>query len=130
MPEDIIDSNDVGYVMRRIRELYIKDSTVTIVLVGQCTWARKFVDWEVQASLRAANPNGLLAIKLDDPRNPPLPERVKLNRDSGYAKYHYYPSTSTALGDWIEDAYQGRTARLHLRSNPAARFSNNRTCKQ
>jgi hypothetical protein len=52
MPEDIIRSNDDDYVMGRIRERFLKDSTVTIVLVGACTWARKFVDWEVQASLR------------------------------------------------------------------------------
>ncbi|MGJ8686513.1 MAG: TIR domain-containing protein, partial [Spongiibacteraceae bacterium] len=49
MEDDIIDSTNTDYVMKRIRELYLKDSTVTIVLVGKCTWARRFVDWEVQA---------------------------------------------------------------------------------
>jgi len=49
MEDDIIDSNDTDYVMRRIRQLYLQDSTVTIVLIGKCTWARRFVDWEVQA---------------------------------------------------------------------------------
>lgn len=32
--DDFIDSDDTDYVMRRIRELYLTDSTVTIVLVG------------------------------------------------------------------------------------------------
>ena len=67
MADDIIDSTDTSYVMRRIRELYLKDSTVTVVMLGKCTWARRYVDWEIQASLRnteTVNPNGLLAIKL------------------------------------------------------------------
>lgn len=110
MPEDVIDSNNVDYVIRRIRELYVKDSTVTIVLIGQCTWARKFVDWEVQASLRRPQ-DGLLAILLDRSRRPALPNRVQLNRDSGYANYHYYPLTASVLGDWIDDAYSARTTK-------------------
>jgi hypothetical protein len=131
MPEEVVDSTDTDYVMRRIRELYIKDSTVTIVLVGKCTWARRFVDWEVQASLRKpANglPNGLLAILLDRSLRPALPNRVKLNKDSGYAEYHYYPGSAATLGDWIETAYAGRTGRENLRKNPRERFSYNRSC--
>ena len=62
MPDDIIDSNDTDYVMRRIRQDYIRNSTVTIVMCGKCTWARRYVDWEIQASLRAGEtvtPNSL-----------------------------------------------------------------------
>jgi hypothetical protein len=33
MEESIISSTDTDYVMKRIRELYLKDSTVTIVLM-------------------------------------------------------------------------------------------------
>ena len=52
MDPTIIDSDNTAYVMQRIRALYLRDSTVTIVLMGKCTWARRFVDWEIQASLR------------------------------------------------------------------------------
>lgn len=131
MPTEVIDSNDTDYVMRRVRALYIKDSTVTIVLVGRCTWARKFVDWEVQSSLRRPAdglPNGLIAILLDGGIRPALPDRVKRNRDSGYAKYHHYPQNSAILGDWIEDAYRARTSRARLIDNPRARFTYNRQC--
>jgi hypothetical protein len=127
MPEEVIDSKNTDYVMRRIRELYIRDSTVTIVLVGKCTWARRFVDWEVQASLRQPNPNGLLAILIDERIRPPLPNRVQLNKDSGYAAYHFYPDSSAVLGDWIETAYVVRT-RVNLVKNPRERFSYNRSC--
>ena len=67
MSQDIINSENTDYVMQRIRELYLGDSTVTLVLMGKCTWARRYVDWELQASLRSGKtvtPNGLLGIKL------------------------------------------------------------------
>lgn len=131
MPEEVVNSNDTDYVMGRIRDLYIRDSTVTIVLIGKCTWARRFVDWEVQASLRKpANglPNGLLAILLDSALRPPLPDRVKLNTDSGYADYHHYPASAGILGDWIETAFAARTQCEHLRSNPRERYTYNRSC--
>src|SRR4051812_43267801 len=37
--DDFIDSDDTDYVMDSIREEYLTDSSVTIVLVGRCTWA-------------------------------------------------------------------------------------------
>ena len=135
MPEDIIQSSNDDYVMSRIRERFLKDSTVTIVLVGACTWSRKFVDWEVKASL--ARPalglaNGLLAVVLNPARRtnpaPRLPERVRLNVESGYATYHWYPSTSAELAAWIEDAYIARTERWRLRTNPRARQASDEFC--
>ena len=42
--DDFIDSIDTDYVMDKIREKYLTNSTVTIVLVGKCTWARRYVD--------------------------------------------------------------------------------------
>ena len=38
-------------ILRRIRDDHIADATVTIVLIGSCTWQRKHVDWEISASL-------------------------------------------------------------------------------
>ena len=128
--DDVINSQNTEYVLRRIRELYIRDSTVTIVLIGQCTWARRFVDWEIQSSLRPAGglPNGLVGILLDKRIRPPLPPRFKLNKDSGYAKYHFYPPTVATLEDWIEDAYQARIARRRKILNPVTRYRYNRRC--
>ena len=49
---DIIDQDlTVDEIRRRIREEYIADATVTVVLIGRCTWQRKHVDWEIAASL-------------------------------------------------------------------------------
>jgi len=50
-----------------IRDDYLRDSTVTVVLVGRRTWQRKFVDWEIGSSLRHTQKNkrsGLLGILL------------------------------------------------------------------
>ena len=45
--DDFVDSDDEEYVKRRIREKYLTDSSVTILLLGECTWARRFVDWAI-----------------------------------------------------------------------------------
>lgn len=128
LPEEVIDSSDTEYVLRRIRELYLRDSTVTVVLIGRCTWSRRFVDWELQASLRRGNANGLIGILLDQSIRPPLPPRFALNRDSGYARYHFYPKSVGALEEWIEDAYRARTERRNKIVNPRERFVRNRRC--
>ena len=50
--DDFIDSDDREYVMRRIREKYLSNTTVTIVLIGECTKARKYVDWEIASDCK------------------------------------------------------------------------------
>lgn len=137
MEQDIIDSSDTDYVMRRIRQLYLRDSTVTVILIGKCTWARRYVDWETQASLRhgaTVTANGLLGIVLPSAgKNPIPPERLKMNlkgknSDEGYARWYWYPQRKDTLARWIEDAFQARTSRAYLIVNPRERFRYNRTC--
>ena len=137
MVQDVIDSTDTDYVMRRIRQLYLKDSTVTIVLIGKCTWARRYVDWEIQASLRRGEnvtPNGLLGIVLTSAgENPIPPDRLRNNlksenSDEGYARWHWYPQRKDTLANWIEDAFRSRTSRAYLITNPRDRFKYNRQC--
>ena len=50
-----------------IRDKFIRDASVTVVLIGPCTWQRKYVDWEIGSSLRKTDKNprcGLLGILL------------------------------------------------------------------
>ena len=65
---DINDTNmKTAEVRRIIRDDYIRDATVTVVLIGRETWQRKHVDWEIGASLRATKRNartGLVGIVL------------------------------------------------------------------
>ncbi len=131
MEEDIIDSTNTDYVMQRIRQLYLQDSTVTIVLIGRCTWARRFVDWEIQSSLRQSRngppPNGLIAIQLWESYTQ-LPSRLQLNVDSGYAGFYKWPSSSQTLRNIIDKACIARTENPNLIRNPRERYSYNRQC--
>ena len=128
---DFIDSTDTDYVMRRIRELYLTDSTVTIVMVGKCTWARRYVDWEVASTLRNDPINrrsGLIAIQLKSARSEQLPERVNdnVNQNQGYARYWEYPTSSASLRSFIEIALTARNNKTP--DNTRILFRNNRPC--
>ena len=65
---EIVDTNSpTADTLRHIREEYISEATVAVILVGPRTWQRKFVDWESGAALSdtAINPRcGLLGILL------------------------------------------------------------------
>ena len=64
---DIDESLKDGTIHRTIRDHFIRDATVTIVLVGPRTWQRKYVDWEISSSLMNTQLNprcGLLGILL------------------------------------------------------------------
>jgi hypothetical protein len=137
--DDFIDSSDTNYVMDQIREKYLTDSTVTIVMIGKCTWSRRFVDWEVYSSLRHDTNNkrsGLMAITLpsvasDSARQ--LPARVEDNRlgddgDEGYARWWKYPKTSASLRSHIETAFQSRATKSRLIDNTRARRLSNASC--
>lgn len=134
--DDFINSTDTDYVMRRIREKYLEDSTVTIVLLGSCTHSRRYVDWEIKSSLRQGQfiPNGLMGIVLPSQNNTAhLPTRLADNWNSEhrncYARFWSYPSSTTQLSDWIEDAYLARTARASLISNSQDMMKYNARCK-
>ena len=110
--DELIDSDDDDYVMRRIREEYMADSTVTILFVGKNTWSRKFVDWELAASLhqgpKAGLPNGVVAILSKELTNIMLPDRFVDNWETGYAKFYPCPKNRTQLSKWIDEAYESR----------------------
>jgi hypothetical protein len=107
--ERAIDSDNVEYVMRRIRENYVTGSSCTIVLCGAETRWRKFVDWEIAATLDKQH--GLIGVKL-----PTLqvvndtcskPDRLQDNIDSGYAVWTWWETITanpSLLAGLIEQA--------------------------
>jgi hypothetical protein len=137
--QDRINSTNPDYVMGRIRtELIQSRSTVTIVLVGSCTHSRRYVDWEIKASLQQGEgrtPNGLLAIQLPSaPNGALLPPRMELNwrrNDAeGYARYYPYPRNQSELRRWIEEAYEARRSIADRIKNPHdTMFEYNRQCR-
>ncbi|ORA62088.1 TIR domain-containing protein [Mycobacteroides franklinii] len=127
--DDFIDSDDDDYIKRRIRELYLSDSTVTIVLLGQCTWGRRFVDWEISSSLRNDPINkrsGLLVYPLPSRNNSAtLPARVKDNWVEGnqaasYVRYMMYPDSATTIRGHIESSFGDRNSKSYLVDNSRA----------
>ncbi len=70
--DEAIDSTDEDYIMSRIREDYLSDSTVTIHLIGEFSaenlgWQQRYIKRELQASLYDStdNPkNGILGVVL------------------------------------------------------------------
>ena len=106
-------------IAQRIRDEYLADSTVTIVLIGTGTKGRKHVDWEIDSSLRDtknSSRSGLLGILL--PTHPDfgsgkyypdnLPSRLADNTACGYAKIYDYSTSATSIVSWVEKAFQAR----------------------
>ena len=133
--DDFINSEDTEYVMRRIREEYLSNTTVTIVLIGKCTKARKYVDWEIASSLRNDPVNarsGLFGINMKSVGSKWLaPPRLEDNYDNedkpgSYALYQTYPRTAQALRDAIQAAFDRRGTRTPI--NTRDLFKNNRRC--
>lgn len=134
--DNFINSTDTDYVMNQIREKYLLDSTVTIVLVGRCTHSRRYVDWEIKSSLRQGSytPNGLIGIILPSMGSAAyLPPRFQDNWNSGnvncYARYYTYPKSAGVLREWIEDAYDARIKRAKLIVNSSSMMKYNSMCK-
>ncbi|MFU2078375.1 TIR domain-containing protein [Avibacterium endocarditidis] len=132
-----IDPNSkTDTIRQKIRDHFISDSTVTIVLIGAETWKRKHVDWEIGYSLTNTSQNtrsrliGILlpSYKPDYNCSIPLettndgrdyytpcniPPRLHDNVNSGYAKIYSYPSNSHELKQWIHNAFSEREESIH-----------------
>lgn len=138
MEPDIVNSYDTDYVMRRIRQRYMADTSVTIVMLGQSTWKRRYVDWEIAASLRnapGAPANGLLGVHLpgfsrDLHLYPPRFDANLIPFGSAqvdcYARWIDYPANQFVLTEAIEAAFHRRSTHAHRIANSAPRFANNR----
>ncbi len=143
---DILDSRSVRIgaipqgtpldeISRRIRDDYLSDSTVTVVLVGNDTWRRKHVDWEIAATVRDtdANPrSGLLGILLpthpdfgdgNDYNQYTIPPRLHYNIECDFADLYDWSESPNEMASWIHAAYQRR--RTVIPDNSSVRFAKN-----
>ncbi len=127
---DINDSNTTETMRQQIRDGFIADATVTVVLIGPCTWQRKHVDWEIGSSLRSTQKNsrcGLLGILLPSHPNYNLqtyqprliPSRLWDNASESnfkgqdsYAQIYDWPyeyPIANNIRNWIHQAYLRRS---------------------
>ena len=130
--DNFVHSTNTDYIMSQIKAKYIEERTVTVVLIGECTHSRKYVDWEIKSSLRQEGPfglpNGLLGILIPPNATAYMPPRFNLNYKSGYAKLHLWPQNGSELRTWIEDAVSMRTYPNKIVENPQWKLEQNQTC--
>ncbi len=130
----------VDTVRQKIRDEYIRDATVTIVLIGPRTWQRKHVDWEIGSSIRRTKRNsrcGLLGITLPNHSsygkksfNPHLiPPRLADNctQDDPYALIYDWPDpwAPAKIAGWIHRAFARKGGAPPTNSRKS--FGRNRT---
>ena len=137
--DDIDDANlKTDTIRRKIRDDFIADATVTVVLIGPCTWQRKHVDWEIGSSLRNTKKNprcGLLGVLL--PNHPDfgrekfrprlIPPRLadNCNGDDPYAGLYDWSNRTLEIRSWIHEAYE-RKLRVPHADNSRRQFGRNR----
>jgi len=113
----IIDKSmrrDLGHlqpetIMNKIRREHLLDSTVTVVLIGKHTWGRKWVDWEIGASIRPYKErtiNGLVGLWLPDHSTKEF--RMTDNLESGYAVDLSWEDIQDDFIDKVHQAYNRR----------------------
>jgi len=132
-----IDPNCQPDTIRRIiRDQYLRDTSVTAVLIGSETWKRKHVDWEISSSLRSTELNprsGLLGLVLPtypspkgylyDPRT--IPPRLNDNLKSGFAEIVPWTNDPEVIFQLVHQAYL-RKQRI-VPDNSRALFEKNRS---
>jgi len=131
-----IDSNlQTETIRQKIRDEYLRDSTVTVVLIGTQTWQRKHVDWEIGSSIRDTTYNprsGLLGIFL--PTHPSynsntynpyiIPPRLYYNAKCGFSKLYDWNTNPYIVQQWIHEAFENRNRIIPDNSYPS--FVNNK----
>jgi hypothetical protein len=119
-----VDSEDVNYVMQRIRDNYVTGSSCTIVLVGKDTWGRKYVDWEIKATLDKEH--GLIGVRLPTAPTTPqntviVPDRLHDNVQSGYALWVTWQQMSASAQTCTQYIEQANARDKKLIVNTRAR---------
>lgn len=133
---DINENLPTETIRQKIRDEYLRDSTVTIVLIGSETWKRKHVDWEIGSSIRQTPYNsrsGLIGILLPSyPRSDmtkynryTIPPRLYDNIEGGFAKLYNWNDNPDDVQKWIHEAFERRNKITPDNSFPS--FVNNRS---
>jgi hypothetical protein len=116
--ERAVDSDNVDYVMRQIREKYLTGTSCTMVLVGAATWGRKYVDWEISATLDKQH--ALIGFQLPTAVGGNIPDRLFDNIKSGFSPWLSWQeimNNPPLLPYYIQDA---KSRNLNLADNHRA----------
>lgn len=121
---DIDPNTSTERVRQIIRDQYLRETTVTVVLIGTQTWQRKHIDWEIGSSLRDTMYNsrsGMIGIFLPTyplewngvnclwEYNPyTIPPRLYDNVQRGFATLHKWSENPNDVQEWIHQAFKRR----------------------
>ena len=118
---DINDNIKTDTIRQKIRDEFIRDATVTVVLIGRSTWQRKHVDWEIGSSIRDTQLNprcGLLGILLPthwdynkkECNQRLIPPRLYDNckGSNPFASIYDWSTDPDEVREWIHEAFQRR----------------------
>lgn len=129
---DISDDLSTDYIKRLIREDYISDSSVVLILVGKNTYCRKHVDWEIYAGLYKNA--GLLSLVLPthtayntgkySENN--IPARLYDNLNSEYASIDYWTENREKIKKLVNTAFENRKLRKNNKINSRKQMKKNR----
>ena len=133
---DIEDGLKTETIRQKIRDEYLGDTSVTVVLIGTETWKRKHVDWEISSSLRKTEKNprsGLIGILLPTYKRPSpgkfdqytIPPRLYDNYECDFAVIYSWTEDPNEMKSRIHDAYN-RKSRINP-DNSRDLFRNNRS---
>jgi hypothetical protein len=136
---DIEDGLKKETTRQKIRDKYIAEATVTVVLIGPETWKRKHVDWEISSSIRKTEKNsrcGLIGILLPtypgysrNGYNPyTIPPRLYKNIECKFASIHLWNEDPEIVQNWIHEAFIRKDQINPNNSYPL--FANNRATNQ
>jgi hypothetical protein len=136
---DIDSDNSDEYIGQLIKEEYLSDTTVLVVLIGPKTKCRKHVDWEIAGALNFKVGDtyaGLLGLIL--PGHPDygtekatyalMPARLADNFKTGYAVIRDWSEDRIAMQNYIELAFDRRTLMKDKRDNSREKMKKD-TCE-
>lgn len=143
LEQDIEREDDKHKLIHKMRQRYLKDSTVTLLLLGPCTYTQRSVDLELLASLHHGQdvmadpnedilPNGLVAVMLPHYQEDGFPDRLNENlrvsedQPEPYARVIPYPEDKMTLAAAIKDAHTRRETLLP--NNTPAMQSEDKAC--
>jgi len=129
--------NDIGHlsdetIYKKVRAK-MRNCSVTIILIGERTGHRMWIDWEIWASLRSYThpnplnsfkPNGLLGIYLPVPSHS-VPDRLQDNFDSGFAVGMKWENLERDFEGKVNYAHWKRTNNLYKIENSRERINRN-----
>lgn len=142
--EGDIDSNlKIESIREKIRDDFITDATVTVVLIGTESWKRKYIDWEIASSISDTKNNtrtGLIGILLPSYfgfnysfetlecffyDKYTIPPRLSDNITNGFVKIYEWSYDVNEVKGWIQEAFNRKDRIIPNNSFPS--FTRDRT---